>query len=741
MAFSIAFVAFGRGEWWVVPQKKAPPANTLTNMPRYLEWKWRTDVSDPSTGLTNAALKAGVMKIFREYEDKEPWVITSARMFEYLADNMALGFSRFDCFPAITSWNRYDRALDKPLRERENHVDSRHFPIELRREVWKGSEIGKWSMYKDFDHSAPDWDTILKLGFPGMKARVDAIAKDTPFYRAERMTAAACCRFVSRALRIAKASPDAASPMVKKAIASLERLEKGAPETVFDVMQFTMVYFILSEHLDRFQVRTMGNIDRLWRPYYERDIAAGRTTEAEFREEFRHFLWQFGSIDNYWGHPIYLGGTKKDGSSEYNPLSLIILDVVDREGLASPKFQIKLADNTPSEIWRKVLSMLRRHRSLVLVGEKGMAASMKPMGLTDEECRDLLIWGCFEWLPRARGNCTSSTRIVLPYPIVEMFAELAKGGAKEYPTFDAFKAEYLKRLRANALRIRELNIIAESHLAEIHPSLVLSLAVNTSLERGVDAFSSGYDYNYTAIAETGYATAVDSLLAVREFVYDRKELTLAELAKIVNGDWKGHEELRLKIRRSPLKWGCGNREADALGREVLSGFTSAFVGTPNARGGKFVCYGLQSRGFIDNAQLAATPDGRKCGDHLSKNMAPSLGAEIEGVTGTLRSWANSVDPAFFPCGSVFDIMINPKTVEGEKGLKVFESLVRYYLDHGGTALNINVIGADELRDAQKHPEKYENLQVRVAGWNVRWNDIPKKEQDEYILRAESMSGR
>ena len=125
-----------------------------------------------------------------------------------------------------------------------------------------------------------------------------------------------------------------------------------------------MVYFILSEPLNYFQVRTFDNIDVRWWPYYQADLAAGRTTEAEFREEFRHFIWQFGSIDNYWGHPLYLGGTNKDGTSAYNPLSLIILDVVEKTALPTPKFQLKIAKNTPDEIWWKALDMLRKHAPL-----------------------------------------------------------------------------------------------------------------------------------------------------------------------------------------------------------------------------------------------------------------------------------------------------------------------------------------------------------------------------------------
>ena len=268
---------------------------------------------------------------------------------------------------------------------------------------------------------------------------------------------------------------------------------------------------------------------------------------------------------------------------------------------------------------------------------------------------------------------------------------------------------------------------------------MLSLALGSALEKGVDAFSLGYKYNFTTISECGFATAVDSLLAIKEFVYDKKALSLVELGRILAADWAGHEELRLRMKNSKLKWGCGNPEADALAKEVIEGYTSRFVGKPNSRGGKFVCYGLNSRGFIENRNLGATPDGRRKGDYISKNMAPSVGAETEGITGSIRSYS-VIAPENFPCGSIYDVMIHPSTVAGDKGLRVFRMLVERFYAGGGVAMNINIVSAETLRDAQKHPEKYENLQVRVAGWNVRWNDIPRKEQDEYIARIETVGG-
>ena len=740
----------GSGMQYTTRTEKRPAQ--INDEATYLKWKWRMNLANPATGLDNDALRAGVVKIVNESgwkDGREDWYDVAARCFDFIVDNVAIGFSQYDCFPAISAWDRHRRPMSAVLWDHAADVDDKYYPG-LRAEIAQMRKEGRATIGKDFDHSAPDWVDILKLGFPGMKARVDSYTEDTPFYRAEKRAAAAMMRFLDRLIAEAKRELELSTNgnchncsqigncnLLAKEVASLERLRTGPPQTVFDVMEFTMVYFILSEPLNYFQVRTFDNIDVRWWPYYQADLAAGRTTEAEFREDFRHFLWQFGSIDNYWGHPMYLGGTNKDGTSAYNPLSLIILDIVEKTALPTPKFQLKMAKNTPDEIWWKSLDMLRKHAPLCLMSEENMARSMKPVGLTDEECRDLLVWGCFEYLPRAKGNCTSACRVILPQPVVEIMAKAAKGEFSA-DTFEDFKREYFRILHANTDRTAELLRKVEAHLAEVNPALMLSLAVGDALEKGVDAFSLGYKYNFTTISELGFATAVDSLLAVREFVYDRKEVSLAELGGILEADWAGHEDLRLRMKNSKLKWGCGNPAADALAKEVIEMYTSNVIGRPNGRGGVFVCYGLNARGFVEAGRLtAATPDGRKAGEHLSKNMAPSVGAETEGITGSIRSYG-AIAPENFPCGSIYDVMIHPSTVAGDKGLKVFRTLVERFFAGGGVAMNINIVSPETLRDAQAHPEKYENLQVRVAGWNVRWNDIPRKEQDEYIRRIETV---
>ena len=732
---------------------RAKRPETIADMATYLKWKWRTDVSNPATGLDNEALKKGLDAVLAEWKPKEPWPIVKARLVDYLVDNCALGFSKFDCFPAIACWNRWDRPISKILWARSGEVEGRTAPAWLRK-AQKEMRASGGSAYRDYDHSSPDWDVILKLGFPGMKARIDAYP-DTPFYAAEKRAAAAIMRFLDRLVsaaeaELARCGGKTSEGLLEKEIASLKRLRVGPPVTAFDVMQFCFVDFVVSEYFDRFQVRAFGSIDALWAPYYERDLREGRTTEAEFREDFRHFIWQFGSIDNYWGHPLCLGGRKADGTTEYNPLSLVLLDVLDREALPTPKIQMKIAKNTPDAIWDKALRMLRNHRSIVLMGEEGMARSMTKLGLSADECRRLIVWGCFEWLP-PEGNCTSACNINLAKPVELMLKDAKDGKLGELATFDDFKREYYRRLGEVTDKTRKVMDYLESGLADVNPSLVLTLGVGSALERGKDAFATGMRYNHTTLSECAFASAVDSLIAVKELVYENEEcrvkneecrrirFSLKELGEILAKNWEGHEDLRRRMSRSHRKWGCGNDETDALGREVLETFTGRFVGLPNARGGKYVCYGLNARGYINAGKATgATPDGRTAGEELSKNMAPAAGGDAEGITAVLKSWRTSVDPAFFPCGLVFDVMLHASSVSGERGLVALRAICEEYFATGGCGLNLNIQSVEELKDAQLHPEKYENLQVRVAGWNIRWNDIPKAEQDGFIRRLEAM---
>ena len=741
-----ACVAFGRGEGWVPKPPKPPPVATLTNEARYVEWKWREDVTDPATGVTQEEAKEKLLGLSKELEPKEPWNVVKATCFAWLCDNLAIDVSPLDWFPAFACWNRYAWPMSPVLRRRNGEVERKFYPEILPR-MYEGNWQGKWTVWKDFDHIIPDWDTVVSLGFAGLKARLLANWQEgKPYYRAEKMTAEAIGRLLDRLIAqgASRLSSSVPSPSVRglrlsKQVASLRRLRVGAPETAYDVMQFIYLYFVLSEHFEGVQARSLSIIDKTLWPYYKRDLAAGRTTEAEFREQFRHFLWQWGSIDNYWGQPVTMGGTKADGSTEYNPLSHVILDVMDECALPTPKFHLKIAENTPDAILKKALDMARRHRPISFIGEKPTRRVLEHLGYTPDEARQFCTKGCYEFCYPKDGNGLGSGHVNLVKQVELMLADAATNNLAA-ATFDDFLAEYLKRTVSAVAEVREFFFVFERHLDDVNPALVASLAGEFSVQKGLDALATGTKRgNETGICLSGTGTAVDALLAVKELVYERKEISLADLGKLMAADWAGNEGLRLRMLRSRRKWGNNDAEANAIGAKIVKAASAEVNFRRNSRGGRFTLSGHNARQFVEQGRrTGATPDGRKKGDEFSKNLSPTMGADTEGVT-ALVATLGSLDSCDLPGDFPLDVMLLPYTVAGDKGLETMKALLFQYYANSGLIMQFNVFDAEELKDAQRHPEKYENLQVRVCGWNVRWNDLPKKEQDAYIRRAEEIA--
>ena len=752
--------------WW------DPYVENITDTDTYLRRKFRQDVTDKATGLSQEALVKRLAEIVAEGEASgESWRITKGKCFAAQVNEQSIDVSPLDWFPAIAVWDRLNMPIRSVIRKRAGEVNESMLPAWVKAEWGAGNAIGDWNMWQDFDHSVPDWRVILKLGFPGMKARLEKCAvKGDPFYEGLQIAMDAMLKGIDRFIEQGKKNLTQSSPSsqsdegeasrtlretrrLEKEIACLERLRNGPPQTAYDVMMFVWLYFFWSEHLDGIQCRSLTELDVFLTPYYDADIASGRTTEAEFREQLKHFLWQWGSVANYWNQPVGLGGTRKDGTTEFNHVSKIILDVMDECALTTPKFLVKTATNTPDWAWDKMLDMARRHRSIAFIGEEPAAKALKKWcGATDEDCRTMVVRGCYEFDMRDSVNRTGCGYVNILKPVEKILTEAAdngeqgtgngRAGAPRTPNlqdFDSFKSEYLRRLADVTDRCRKVAFEFEKVLPEVNPANLMTLSTEHALKTRKDGFANGCPRgNNTGILSAGFGTTVDALLAVKEIVYEKKEMTLAELGKVMSENWKGYEALRLRMLRSRRKWGNNDHEANALGAELIDCFASQLNGMPNSRGGVFLAVGHSARQYLDfGAKTGATPDGRKRGDEMSKNLSPTMGADTEGATALVATLAAS-DVTKLPGDYPLDMMLHPSVCYGEKGLKAMRSLVEIFHRNGGSVIQFTVFSAEELRDAQAHPEKYENLQVRVCGWNVRWNDLCKSEQDAYIRRAENV---
>ncbi|MBQ6339611.1 MAG: hypothetical protein IJI36_10745, partial [Kiritimatiellae bacterium] len=622
----------------------------------YLRRKFRQDVTDKATGLDIAGLKNLLREILASGKAAgESWRITKAKCFAALCTRQAIDVSHFDWFPAIACWDRHNLPMNIVLGARAKEIREKYLPKEMELSR-RSSGLGAWGCGLDYCHSVPEWHAILPIGFPGMKARVEKYAKPgDPYYDGLLIAAdgmlAGIDRFIAQgkknlgrdASRVSRLTPYETARLEKE-IACLERLRKGPPQTAYDVLMFLWLIFFYGDHLDAMQVRSLSQIDVTLTPYYEADVAAGRTTEAEFREQFKHFLWQWGSICFYWNQPIGLGGTRKDGTSEFNHVSKIILDVADECALPTPKFLVKIAPNTPEWAMDKMLDMVRRHRSICFCGEQSMTRIMKSQGYTDEQCRTMILKGCYEFADRCNTNETLPGRYSLLRPVPAILHDVWRGALDpaRLPTFEAFRAEYERRLVASVDAARKTAFAYEKHLGDVNPSNVFTLSSEYAIAHGKDAFADGCEKgNNTAYFMTGLGTAVDALLAVKEYVYERKELSLKEFGTILHENWEGHEPLRQRILRGKRKWGNNDAEANALGGRIAHVAGSRLNGIPNSRGGVFLNSGHSARAFIwAGRHIGASPDGRKRGEEVSKNLSPTMGADTEGVTALVATLAH-----------------------------------------------------------------------------------------------------
>jgi formate C-acetyltransferase len=720
----------------------------------YLLDKFRNPVFDQKTGMDNETLKANLMALAEEFND-QPHEIIKAKAFAYVCENVRIDVNSRDWFVAFGCWDRKDRPLSKLISKWDKEVNANY--LKLGKLIEEQKVSGASNLVKDFDHSVPDWEAIFEFGFPGLLERVRkfrtehekkaSLSKETKaYFDGLEITYSAILDMLKRFHRHALDNANGNQRILAVA-ECLNTLIHGAPTNTYEVLQLIYLFFIFGEHIDRFQVRSLGNLDRTIYPYFQRDLDEKRYTERDIREFFRYFLMQWASIDNYWGHPFYFGGTKANGESEINELSFLILDVYDQLDIGTPKLQLKVSENTPVEFLNKALAMIRNgHNSIVFVSEASIERALMGIGIPQRETRTCDILGCYEFAPKGRGCQTMPGCVNMLKPIEQVFNNgvdpqtgikcgVETGELSEIKTFDLFYLAYIHQLDNTIENVIKCVDDFEQYLSFINPAQVYSASIENSLKTARDAFHNGSVYNITSIWMAGLATTVDALMAVKEFVFDKEELTLTGFRDILNANWEGHEKLRLKALHCKNKFGNGIDSVDLYADAIARYFANKINMRPNSRNGFYVASAHPARQFIIlGERTGATPDGRFAGEEMSKNLSPTMGMDINGVTALVKS-VTRIDSAMFPGDFTLDVMMHPSTVQGKEGLAAMRVLLKTYMNKHGIAIHFNIFDPNVLIDAQKHPDKYEGLQVRVCGWNVRFNDIAKKEQDQYIKRA------
>ena len=565
----------------------------------------------------------------------------------------------------------------------------------------------------DRSHIAPDWKTLMKLGLPGLIGRVE---KDTsPFSKSVIMVYKALTEFCRRVARLN------GNPVY-------DEIANHAPQTLHEAFALAYVLHDAIEFSGE-EIRSMGRFDEIYIDFYRNDLAAGRLTRDSAKELIKFFWIAFYA--RYQGKRF---GKNFCFGPDINELSYLGMEAYYEMNIVDPKLSVLVRDDMPQAFAELYARCIRDGRTgIVSLNYNMIVEGLIRHGRTPEDAANFIPIGCYE--PAVAGkevSCSGGTMLFLPAIVLTVL-----NAQKEYASFDDFKVACLEQLRHVCVILGERQLLCDIAWKYINPVPLLSGTFDSCVQKGRDISDAGAVYNSTGCIVCYFADMVDSLEAIRSLVYEQKLCTLAELRQILKDNWQGHEKLRTAALRKTAKWGNNNPRTDELAVEIASFVSKQLFNLPNGRGG-FFFPALFGQNVVERGkEIGALPSGRLAGEPMSKNVDAVIGMDRNGITALMDS-VLKVDMRQFPDGTCLDIMLHPTSVRGDEGIKILVSIIRTFIAHGGSGIQFNIFDAAVLRDAQVHPEKYENLQVRVCGWNVRFNDLTPEAQETFIRQAEAM---
>lgn len=505
------------------------------------------------------------------------------------------------------------------------------------------------------------------------------------------------------------------------------------------------------------------------------------------------------SAEGFAGYSLFqnliAGGQNKEGEDVTNDLSFMCIQASMHVRLPQPSLSVRVWNGSPHEFLIKAAELTRTGIGLpAYYNDEVIIPSLQNRGLSLEDAREYNIIGCVE--PQKAGKTEGwhdAAFFNMCRPLELVFANgedkgemvgVPTGEVTEMSSFEEFYNAYKKQMEyCISLLVNADNAIDLAH-AKRCPLPFLSCMVDDCLKRGKSVQEGGAVYNFTGPQGFGIANMADSLFAVRKLVYEEKKVTMEEMKEALAWNFgkgldqqsvsdtaeavlrkmkdagqkidentvssilkavmnaqpgeekmKRYEEIHNMIEEVP-KFGNDIPEVDYFARDVAYTYTKPLQNYKNPRGGQFQA-GLYpvSANVPLGGQTGATPDGRYAHTPVADGVSPSAGKDVNGPTAAATS-VSRLDHFIVSNGTLFNQKFHPSALSGREGLEKFVALIRSYFDQKGMHMQFNVVDRDTLLDAQKYPEKYKHLVVRVAGYSALFTTLSRSLQDDIIRRTE-----
>jgi len=569
------------------------------------------------------------------------------------------------------------------------------------------------------------------------------------FLEAVRVSIDAVIMFAERYAGLAEEKAETAAPQRRKELVEIaercHRVPGETPGTFMEALQsiYLIQMAVIVSHGD--MVICPGIVDQYLYPFYKKDLEEGRITQKEALEAIEEY--QIKTAYSFNGPGVFtIGGVDKNGEDATNAVSHLFIEAHrNLKGMCNG-IAARISEKTPRDFLMKVCEVNRHTAGIAIYNDEVQIRDLVHGGYVLEDARDWCNIGCTEITGSANNNGNTAVGL-FHVPLLEMALNeggtLMSGwqpiGAKTPPvssfkTFEdvkkAFAAQVAHAVENTVKDVEE----REPEVAKTFAQPLLSATIEGCIESATDIYAGGAKYNHATIGNQALATQTDSLAAIKWAVFDNKLLTMEELVNHLRNNFKDAEDVRQQLLNAP-KYGNDDPYADEIAGWIVKNYTDElkkhtyWLGNGTYRGLMISSGTHATEGKI----VGATPDGRLAGTAVSNGMSPGNAREKNGMTAALLSGATASSVPLGD-GSSFNITFNPTLLKGDEQLDKFTSMVEGYLAAGGRQVQFNPVSRDTLLDAQKHPDNYPDLQVKVSGYSARFIDVHKTLQDDIINR-------
>lgn len=585
--------------------------------------------------------------------------------------------------------------------------------------------------------------------------------------RAMDIVCDAMIRYAERyAERLEELAAEEKDPVRKKELEKMaaicRRVPAHAPTTVHEALQhYWFIHLGVVTELNPWDSFNPGRLDQSLYPLYKKQLEEGTVTQEEVYEMLQSFWVKFNN------HPsppkvgvtaeesntytdfclINVGGVKEDGSDGVNEMSYILLDVIREMRLLQPSSMIQVSKKNPDRFIRAAVEIIKTGFGQPSVfNTDALVQEMLRAGKDVRDARNGGCSGCVE-----TGAFGTEAYILTGYFNLPKILELTLNDgfdkrtgkqiglktwtATDYRTYEELFAAYKAQVQ-HFMRIKLTgNNIIERIFMKYMPVPFLSVLIEDCIRNGKDYMCGGARYNSSYVQGVGLGSITDMLTALRYHVYDKKTIAMETMEKALANDFKGFEELQYQLVYHTPKYGNDDDYADEQEVQVFDMYYDVLSGHKSPRGADYRVNMLPTTCHVYFGKVTgATPDGRNAWKVLSEGISPVQGADTNGPTAVIRS-AAKIDH-IKTGGTLLNQKFTPSLLSTEEGCNNLVHLIRAYFRMDGHHIQFNVVDADTLREAQKHPEDYRDLIVRVAGYSDYFNDLGEDLQNEIICRTE-----